>query len=236
MGLIRRVRRLRDLEPEFGWWHVACNMARVRWLAAWGRKRGRAMTRCGPGLLAAPSSLVLRGRDSTIEMGANGVLAAHSVLVAQRHKPWNEAGARIILGDKVEIKEGARVTARSGLIRMGDDVAVGMRCTINCGSDELTIGNHVRIAQDAYITTMNHDISRTDTTIAYQGVTHQPVVIEDDVWIATRVIILPGVRVGKGSVLGAGAVVTGDIPPYSVAAGVPARVLRSRLPGEAPAP
>ena len=63
-----------------------------------------------------------------------------------------------------------------------------------------------------------------------QGLTRpRPVIIEDDVWIGTKVIILPGVHIGKGSVIGAGAVVTKNIPAYSIAAGNPAVVKRNRL-------
>jgi maltose O-acetyltransferase len=56
----------------------------------------------------------------------------------------------------------------------------------------------------------------------------EPVIIEDDVWIGARVIILPGVKIGKGSIVGAGAVVTKDVEPYSIVAGVPAKLIRKR--------
>ena len=59
----------------------------------------------------------------------------------------------------------------------------------------------------------------------------RPVIIGDDVWIGDRVMILPGVEIGRGAVLAAGAVVTRDVPPYAVAAGVPARVIRDRRSG-----
>ena len=55
-----------------------------------------------------------------------------------------------------------------------------------------------------------------------------PVVIEDDVWVGARVIVLPGIRIGKGSVIGAGAIVTKDVPPFSICVGNPARIIRSR--------
>jgi acetyltransferase-like isoleucine patch superfamily enzyme len=74
----------------------------------------------------------------------------------------------------------------------------------------------------------NHVFSDPDRPIHSQGLDHAPITIEDDVWIGGRVNVVAGVTVGRGSVIGAGAVVTKDVPPYSVAVGVPARVIKSR--------
>ncbi|UUM13458.1 acyltransferase [Clostridiaceae bacterium HFYG-1003] len=83
---------------------------------------------------------------------------------------------------------------------------------------------------ECQIWTVNHKTDRVDIPIKYQGNSkEQPVIIEDGVWIGSRVTILPGVRVGKHSVVGAGAVVTKDISPYSVAVGNPAKVVKNRL-------
>lgn len=65
--------------------------------------------------------------------------------------------------------------------------------------------------------------------MAMQGLENLPVTVGDDVWIGSRVMILPGVKIGKGSIIGAGAVVTKDIPEYSIVGGVPAKLIRSRL-------
>ncbi len=82
---------------------------------------------------------------------------------------------------------------------------------------------------EVLIYTQNHDFSRTDITMDQQGwADEKPVVIEDDVWIGSRVIILPGVTIGKGSVIGASAVVTKSVPPYSVVAGNPAKIVKTR--------
>jgi acetyltransferase-like isoleucine patch superfamily enzyme len=94
--------------------------------------------------------------------------------------------------------------------------------------DGVVVGDGVRIAPHAMLIAADHVFDDPHTPIRQQGLRPQPIVIEDDVWIAGRVTITAGVRVGRGSVLGAGAVVTTDIPPYSVAVGVPARVIRSR--------
>ena len=86
---------------------------------------------------------------------------------------------------------------------------------------------------DVTIITRNHRTDRTDVPMMDQGFEpERPVVIGDDVWIGDRVTILPGVTVGDGCIIGAGAVVTHDLPPMSVAAGVPAKVIRFRSEGE----
>jgi acetyltransferase-like isoleucine patch superfamily enzyme len=74
----------------------------------------------------------------------------------------------------------------------------------------------------------NHRFDDLSRPIAKQGLVRKSVVIEDDVWIGGRVNILAGVTVGRGSVVAAGAVVTHDVPPYSVVAGVPAKVIKTR--------
>ena len=79
------------------------------------------------------------------------------------------------------------------------------------------------------VITHNHAFDRTDIPMMEQGFEEErPVVIGNDVWIGDRVIILPGVHVGDGSILAAGAVVTKDVPPYSIVGGVPAKLIRMR--------
>ncbi len=91
------------------------------------------------------------------------------------------------------------------------------------------IGDYVMMGPEVVIYETNHCFDRTDIPMCEQGFQEpQPVHIGNDVWIGRRVIILPGVTIGDGCVIGAGAVVTKDIPPYSVAVGNPARVVRSR--------
>ncbi|OGG01691.1 hypothetical protein A2Z33_05630, partial [Candidatus Gottesmanbacteria bacterium RBG_16_52_11] len=87
----------------------------------------------------------------------------------------------------------------------------------------LRIGSNVSVAGEVRIFTMQHDID--DPDFRERGA---PVVIGDRVVIGTRVTILPGVNIGEGAVIASGAVVTGDVPPYTVVAGVPARFVRNR--------
>lgn len=83
---------------------------------------------------------------------------------------------------------------------------------------------------DVIIITRNHRFDRTDIPMMEQGFEEErPVYIGNDVWIGDRVLILPGVHIGDGSIIAAGAVVTKDVPPYSIVAGVPARKIRDRF-------
>ena len=111
------------------------------------------------------------------------------------------------------------------LMTIGDDVWIGQQAFLHSAGG-LTIGNNVGIGPGVIVTTSNHgDPVGGETRLAAALVT-EPVVIEDDVNIGVGAIILPGVRVGRGSRIGAGAVVTKDVAPGRVVAGVPARVLR----------
>lgn len=82
---------------------------------------------------------------------------------------------------------------------------------------------------EVFIYTQNHNFSEIDVNIDQQGWSiEEPVIIEDNVWIGSRVTILPGVTIGKGSVIGASAVVTKSVSPYSVVAGNPAKIVKTR--------
>jgi acetyltransferase-like isoleucine patch superfamily enzyme len=76
--------------------------------------------------------------------------------------------------------------------------------------------------------TADHDFSRTDIPIQNQGHDHEDIIIEDDVWIGANTIVLKGVNIGRGAIIGAGAVVTKSIPSMAIAVGIPAKPLRYR--------
>ena len=92
----------------------------------------------------------------------------------------------------------------------------------------MTIGDKVRIGLRVNIITNNHVFMDHERPIMEQGSACAPVIIKDDVWIGVNATILPGVTVGKGSVIGAGAVVTKDVKPYTVVGGVPAKKIKNR--------
>jgi len=112
-------------------------------------------------------------------------------------------------------------------------VKIGRKSTLNQGViidgfGGVEIGEGVRIAAYAVINTADHAFDDVTRPIHEQGFVVASVKIENDVWIGAGVKINKGVTIGEGSVIGSGAVVTKDIPPYSIAAGVPCKVLRSR--------
>ena len=111
-------------------------------------------------------------------------------------------------------------------LEIGDYSGIGSYCEIY---GPVKIGKYVMMAPDVKILTAHHEFSDTDTPMCFQGNrSAKQVIIEDDVWIGTRVIILPGVRIGKGSIIGAGSVVTQDVQSFDVVGGVPAVVIKNR--------
>jgi maltose O-acetyltransferase len=142
-------------------------------------------------------------------------------------KPIRGALCRFIFkkcGRNVNIERGALFGYN---IEIGDNSGIGVNAQLN-SQGGIKIGSNVLMSPDVIIETQNHKHRDVTRPIMEQGSESSPVIIEDDVWIGSRAIILPGVRVGRSSIIGAGAVVTRDVPPFSVAVGVPARVIKKR--------
>lgn len=147
-----------------------------------------------------------------------------------------EAGTVIDLRSGTELCFGARNTVYvncsfrlgQGWIHTGDDVSFGPGVQIYETRAGLSIGHHCLIAAGVLISGVQHSFSRRDLPIRQQPVSAAPVVLEDDVWLGMGAVVLPGVRIGAGTVVGAGSVVTRDLPAAVVAYGQPARVQRRR--------
>lgn len=130
-------------------------------------------------------------------------------------------------GKNINIQRGAEFSRK---LSIGDNSGVGIDCQLQ---GTVTIGNNVMMGPEVYIYTRNHAHDRVDIPMIEQGYEEErPVTIEDDVWIGSRVTILPGVTVGRGAVIGASAVVTKDVPAYAVVGGNPAKVLKMRGEGD----
>jgi acetyltransferase-like isoleucine patch superfamily enzyme len=140
---------------------------------------------------------------------------------------------RLVLGALCHVGDGSRLRAHEGTLRIGSKAVLAGRVRVNCYLD-VSIGSKALVADDVYITDFDHRFADLTLPIKDQGIVKAPVRIGADSWMGTKATVLRGVDVGDGSVIAANSAVTRDIPPYSVAAGVPARVVRSRLP-EAPA-
>lgn len=114
-----------------------------------------------------------------------------------------------------------------GVLTLGEHVYIAPNSLLSA-HEQLVIGDDTQIGDGVSIRDNDHRFDRRDVPIRLQGHTCAPVVIERDVWIGSHAVVLKGVRIGTGAVVAAGAVVTKDVPPYAVVAGVPAKLLRYR--------
>jgi len=126
--------------------------------------------------------------------------------VIVKNKAYFGNGKRLSIGSRSQIGQNARL---GGDIILGKDILMG---------------------PDVVMMATSHEFSSTTTLINQQGATEEKqIVIDDDVWIGTRVIILPGVHIGAHSIIGAGSVVTKSCEPYSIIGGVPAKLIKKRI-------
>jgi acetyltransferase-like isoleucine patch superfamily enzyme len=144
----------------------------------------------------------LHASPNGIEIGENSCVMHHTVLHVYNFRNLPQAG-----------------------IRIGRDSLIGEMNVIR-GQGGVTIGDRVYTSPMVQILAVNHVFSDPNRPFIEQGITAEGIVIEDDVWIGASAVITDGVRVGRGAVVAAGAVVTRDVPPHAVVAGVPAKVMR----------
>lgn len=138
---------------------------------------------------------------------------------------------RALFGNLIVGKHGKNInygknSKFSEFVTIGDNSGIGNNCYLQ---GEISIGKNVMMANNVKIFTVNHKIDRLDIPMCLQGNDEsRPVVIGDDVWLCSDVIILPGCRIGNGAVIGAGAVVRKDVPDYAVVIGNPAEIIKFR--------
>jgi acetyltransferase-like isoleucine patch superfamily enzyme len=111
-------------------------------------------------------------------------------------------------------------------IRIGRDSLIG-EYTVIRGQGGVTIGDRVYTSPMTQLIAVNHVFDNPNRPFIEQGITAQGIIVEDDVWLGSNVVVTDGVHIGKGAVVAAGAVVTKDVPPHTVVAGVPAQVIRT---------
>lgn len=147
--------------------------------------------------------------NSQLSIGEGTSIGAFSIidLLSDPNAPAASCSS-LTIGRRVAINEFNNIRVSGGSISIGDGTLISQRVSI--------IGTNHSLGRDAAIRDQSWDLSRRTT------------VIEEDVWLAAHVIVLPGVHIGRGTVVGAGSVVTRDLPKYSIAVGVPARVIGKR--------
>lgn len=134
----------------------------------------------------------------------------------------------LYIGKNTKISSFVRIKLKKGRIKIGRNCTINSFCFIDTDEKDVIIGDDVLLGPFVGIHGSNYNYEDKFKRIVEQGTTSKGIRIEDDVWIGSHATILDGVTVGKGAVIGAGAVVTKDIPPYSVAIGMPAKVIKER--------
>ena len=132
---------------------------------------------------------------------------------------------RVSIGDDVLLMYGVYVSPCGAHITIGSNTHFAPYGVLY---GPLTIGSNVAVAAHVVFASVGHGYDRVDVPMVDQPTTSRQIVIEDDVWIGANAVIIGGVTVGTGAIVGAGAVVTKDVPPFSVVGGTPARVIRDR--------
>lgn len=202
-----------------GWWRLrfAVRHPAIRY-HQWQLRRGG--VECGPYVwIAAKPDVALCG-DSSCSIG-NGTFIPTPVQIR-----GNDRG-RIVVGERCSMDTLSRLfAANDATLTVGEHVGIGPYNIINA-FDDCTIGRNTMLSPYVNINCADHGLELGEPMCVQFG-TYGPVVIGEDCWIGSHVVITKGVTIGDGAVVAAGAVVTRDVPPYGIAAGVPAQVIGDR--------
>lgn len=151
--------------------------------------------------------------------------------ISKNHK-IRKGNSKIIIGEKTSISQNCRLMCydsyygkNNSFIQIGNNCSFNRNLTIYSG-EEVIIGDNVLIASDVLITSENHGMNPQLASYSNQPLICKKVIIEDGVWLGDKVVVLPGVTIGEKSIIGAGSIVTKDIPKYSIAVGNPAKVIK----------
>lgn len=167
-------------------------------------------------------SITLRGAKK-ISLGKGVLIDDFAVLDCK-----SEYNPGIVLGEKCLVSRNTKIsTGYAGFVKVGNHTIIGENCIIH-GPGGIEMGNNVLISDAVLINAGMHVYSDPNKNILSQGITTKGIKIGYDVWLGTGVIIKDGVTIGKGCVVEAGSVLSSSIPDYSIASGVPAKVISSR--------
>lgn len=158
-----------------------------------------------------------------IELGSNVIIDDNAVLDAK----GDPEVSYMTIGNQVEISRNSILSCKEGSISIGEFVTVGRNCLFSSTS-ELIIKDNCTIGPYCYVWASAHGYDDPDVSALLQNREAKGIVIEEFVWLGAKSIVLDGVTIGRSSIIGAGSIVTRDVPPYSVAVGAPARVIKTR--------
>jgi acetyltransferase-like isoleucine patch superfamily enzyme len=155
---------------------------------------------------------------------------ARNVFIGERVVIYQaQNGGAVKIGERTHLHQEIIIeTGDGGGLVIGNDSHIQPRCQFSAYKGSITIGSNVQIAPFCAFYPYNHGFESSKTIMEQSLFTKGGIIIDDDAWIGVGSIVLDGVRIGKGAVVGAGAVVSDDIPDGSIAAGVPARVVKMR--------
>ena len=140
-----------------------------------------------------------------------------------------ERGGRIDIGDRVRIYgDSCLETGDGGTLSVGAETSIHLRCQLMAYKSAIVIGRGVALAANCSLYSYDHGVAPGAPIRQQPLESRGPIIIGDEAWLGANVTVLSGVRIGKGAVVGAGSVVTRDVPDNCVAVGVPARVVRTR--------
>lgn len=202
----------------------------ILWRTGWNfmrgcRLRAFASHSAGP-VLVAKGAQVSHARRLTL---------GHWVKIEDYAEVHCLSSGGVQLGDRVTIGRGASIRPSSYYGgELGSGLSVGAGSSIGAyswigASGQVDIGSNVLLGPRVVVIPENHRFSSVTETIRSQGVERAAVTIEDDCWLGANAVVLSGVRIGRGSIVASGAVVTRDVEPFSIVGGVPARLIRTRL-------
>lgn len=193
------------------------------WLATWFAppyKERRYLARYNSKGYIAPSATIYHRE---LQLGAN-VFIGDRVTIFQ-----NQNGSHVKLADGVRLYNDICIeTGDGGTLQIGSDTCIQPRCQFSAYKAPIQIGRGVQIAPNCAFYPYDHGIAPGELISKQPLQTKGGITIDDDAWLGVGTIVLDGVRIGKGAVVGAGAVVTQDVPDGAIAVGVPARVVKMR--------
>jgi acetyltransferase-like isoleucine patch superfamily enzyme len=190
-------------------------------LGLWLRSRlyPKLLKRCGRGVVFGLNTILRHPHK--IEVGDNVVIDDNCLLDA---KGTDNTGIKI--GDNAFVGRNSILSCKNGDIVLGDRVNIGFNCEIFSGS-RVAVGAGTLLAAYTYLIGGDH-VADLDADIVHSGSTSQGITVGENAWFGAGAKVLDGVQIGAHSIIGAGALVTKDVPEYSIAVGLPAKVVRDR--------